>query len=272
VSRDGAVPVVCCDLDGVLWRGDEPIPGAADGVEVLRRGGLRVGFVSNNSSHTTADVLAKLDRFGVEATDPDVITSAHAAAALLEASLPPGAPVLVCGGPGLREALAATGLTMVSEPPAAAVVVGLDRTFGYDELDRTSRAVREGARFVAANLDATYPIAGGLQPGTGAIVAAISTASGRAPEVAGKPAPPMVDLVRARWGVHGAVVGDRPSSDGALATALGWPFALVLSGVAGTPPPPGGEAVPDPAPPFVAADLGVLAPRLVDALARPAPA
>ena len=91
-----------------------------------------------------------------------------------------------------------------------------------------------GARFVATNLDPTYPVAGGLVPGAGALVAAVSTASGTRPEVAGKPEAAMVALVHARWGTTGVVVGDRPSTDGALAVALEWPFALVLSGVAGS--------------------------------------
>lgn len=259
-------PVVCCDLDGVLWRGDEAIAGSADGVALLRDAGLRVGFVSNNSSHLVGDVVAKLARIGVSATDTDVITSAHAAASLLTATLSHGAPVLVCAGPGVVEALEAVGLTPVSEPPADAVVVGFHRGFDFAELDAVSRAVRDGARFVATNLDATYPVPGGMLPGSGAIVAAVATASGRSPEVAGKPAAAIVALVRARWGTVGAVVGDRPSSDGALAAALGWPFALVLSGVAGRPAPPGGEPIPEPAPPFVAADLATLAPHLVAAL------
>jgi glycerol 3-phosphatase-2 len=125
--------------------------------------------------------------------------------------------------------------------------------------------VREGARFVATNLDATYPIPGGMVPGSGAITAAVATASGRTPEVAGKPEPATVALVRERFGTTGIVVGDRPSSDGVLATALGWPFALVLSGVTGSPAPPGGEPVPVPEPPFVADDLALLAPRVIAA-------
>jgi 4-nitrophenyl phosphatase len=127
--------------------------------------------------------------------------------------------------------------------------------------------VRDGARFVATNLDATYPVPGGLIPGSGAIAAAVATASGRAPEVAGKPEAPMVKLVRERLGSAGIVVGDRPSTDGALAHALGWPFALVLSGVTQTTAPPGGESIPEPPPPFVAADLAALAPALVEAAA-----
>jgi 4-nitrophenyl phosphatase len=169
----------------------------------------------------------------------------------------------------VREALAAVGLEAVDDGPAAAVVVGFHRGFDFDELDRTSRAVREGARFVATNLDATYPVPGGLVPGAGSLVAAVATASGTTPEVAGKPEAPTVGLIRERFGVSGVVVGDRPSTDGALATALGWPFALVLSGVTAAVAPPGGEAIPEPVPPFVADDLGVLAPALIAALGAP---
>jgi 4-nitrophenyl phosphatase len=260
-------PVVCCDLDGVVWRGDDAIAGAAEAIARLRASGLRVGFVSNNSSHPVGDVVAKLERCGIPATAADVITSALAATALLAGSLPTGARVLACAGPGVVEALTEVGLTVVDALPADAVVVGFHRSFDFDELDRASRAVREGARFVATNLDATYPVPGGMQPGSGAIAAAVATASGRTPEVAGKPAAPMVALVRARLGGTGVVVGDRPSADGALADALGWPFALVLSGVAGDPAPPGGEPIPDPPPPFVAQDLRALAPHLIAAFA-----
>ncbi len=158
------------------------------------------------------------------------------------------------------------GLVAVDEGPADAVVVGFHREFDYDALDRASAAVRAGARFVATNLDATYPVPGGLIPGAGSLVAAVATAAGSTPEVAGKPEAPTVGLIRERFGTTGVVVGDRPSTDGALATAIGWPFALVLSGVTAAVAPPGGEAIPEPAPPFVGADLGALAPALIASL------
>jgi 4-nitrophenyl phosphatase len=259
-------PVVACDLDGVVWRGHLPIASAASGIAALRDSGLRVAFVSNNSNSPVNDVVAKLGHMGVRATAADVVTSAMAAAWLLAHSLPAGARVLVAGGPGVREALADAGLAAVDDGPADAVVVGFHRDFDYDGLDRASRAVREGARFVATNLDATYPVPGGLIPGAGSLVAAVATAAGATPEVAGKPEAPTVGLIRERYGDVGVVVGDRPSTDGALAAALGWPFALVLSGVTAAVAPPGGEAIPDPPPPFVADDLGALAPALIAAL------
>jgi glycerol-1-phosphatase len=266
VSPAGERPVVCCDLDGVLWRGDEPVPGSADAVTDLRARGLRVAFLSNNSSLTVPDVVAKLARCGVPAGPDEVLTSALAAADLLHAELPDGAAVLPCAGPGVTEALHAVGLQTVDRAPVAAVVVGFHREFDFDELDRASQAIRGGARFVATNLDATYPIPGGLLPGAGAIVAAIATASGATPEVAGKPSPAMAELVRHRLGARGIVVGDRPSTDGALAQVLGWPFALVLSGVTGRVAPPGGETVPDPPPVVVADDLASAVPQMAQTL------
>lgn len=267
--REARDPVVCCDLDGVVWRGDEPVPGAAAGIAELRRAGLRVAFLSNNSSQVTADVVGALGRAGVETTERDVFTSARAAAELLGETLARGARVLVCAGPGVVEALERSGFDPVRDGRVEAVVVGFHRDFDFAGLARAADAVRGGGRFVATNLDATYPVPGGLVPGAGAIVAAVATASGCEPEVAGKPAAATVAMVRRELGERGVVVGDRPSTDGALADALGWPFALVLSGVTAAVPPPGGEVIPDPPPAYVGAHLGVLAPRLVEALGAP---
>jgi ribonucleotide monophosphatase NagD (HAD superfamily) len=169
--------------------------------------------------------------------------------------------VLVCAGPGVEEALTAAGYEAVAndrelDAPVAAVVCGFHREFDFGRLDRAAAAVRDGARFVATNADATYPGEHRVLPGAGSIVAAIATASGRQPEVAGKPEAPTAALVRARLGDDGIMVGDRPSTDGLLAVRLGWPFAMVLSGIGGHDP---DEPVPDPPPAWVAADLAELA-------------
>lgn len=259
--------VIVCDLDGVLWRGDTPIPGSAAAVATLRAAGRRVAFLTNNSSHRVADVVAKLDRCGVPADPADVLSSAQAAAVLLGAALAPGGRVLVCGGPGVVEAVTGAGLVAVAndrelDAPVDAVVCGFHRDFDFDRLDRAAAAVRDGARFVATNLDATYPGDHRVLPGAGSLVAALATASGRTPEVAGKPAAATVALVHERLGDDGVMVGDRPSTDGALAAALGWPFAMVRSGIGGHDP---SEPVPDPEPAFLADDLGTLAPVLLSA-------
>ena len=251
--------VVCCDLDGVVWRGDTPVPGSDSAIQALRAAGWRVAFTTNNSSLRVVDYVKRLAECGIAAEPAEVCTSAQAAAVLVGARVPPDARVLAAAGPGVVEALEQRGLAIVSAPPADAVVVGFHREFDFDRLTRAADAVRAGAFYVATNLDPTYPVHGGMIPGAGALAAAVSTAGGRRPAVAGKPEQPMADLVRARYGNRGVVVGDRPSTDGAFAATLGWPFALVLSGVAGS---AGGEPVPDPAPPFVAADLTRLVPML----------
>jgi len=263
VTGAGA-PVVCCDLDGVVWRGENAIPGAADGIARMRKAGLRLVFLTNNSSGRVADNVARLEAAGVETDPDDVASSAQAAAALLARTAAAGSRVLTCAGPGVVEALTARGFTAVENGPADAVVVGWHREFDFERLRRAADVVRAGVPFVATNLDPTYPGANGLLPGAGSIVAAVRTAGGRAPVVAGKPERPMAELVHERYGAPALMIGDRPSTDGAFATTLGCRFALVLSGIAGS---AGEEPIPEPRPPFVAADLGALAPQLVDALA-----
>lgn len=266
--------VIACDLDGVLWRGDVAIAGSADAVRALRAAGRRVVFLTNNSSNPIAHVVDRLEAIGVPATAADVVSSAQAAAALLQTDLPRGARVLTCAGLGVVEALRAAGYETVDAGDddrdagahvggdVDAVVVGFHRDFDFARLDRAADAVRRGARFVATNLDATYPGTDRVLPGAGSLVAAVAIASGREPEVAGKPEPATVALVHARFGTHGVMVGDRPSTDGALARRLGWPFAMVLSGIGGHDP---NEPVPSaPAPEWVGSDLAAL----VDALVR----
>lgn len=215
------------DLDGVLWRGEMPIPGAADAVARLKTRVERVVFLTNNAGPTIAEHLAKLERFGVAAGAEDLLTSAEAAATMLR----PGSTVLACAGPGVREALEARSVRIVEAGPADAVVVGWHREFDFSRLALAADAVRAGARLVGTNEDATYPTPDGLLPGAGALLAAVAFASGATPEVAGKPHAPMLRVIAARVGSVATVVGDRPSTDGALARALGARFALVLSGV-----------------------------------------
>ena len=255
------MPAVVLDLDGVVWLGDEPLPGAAEAVERFRAAGLAVGFMTNNSSLPVAMYVEKLARHGLPADPSEVLTSALATAEYLAADLPPGSKVLACSGPGVVEALEARGFEVVDAGPAEAVVVGWHRTFDFDRLHRASAAIRAGARFVATNLDATYPAPNGLLPGNGALVAAVATAAGRQPEVAGKPEAPTVALVRGRFGDRGIIAGDRPSTDGALAEALGWPFALVVSEATLS-----GEEPSDHAAAFVGPSLAALADRMIEAL------
>jgi HAD superfamily hydrolase (TIGR01450 family) len=228
------------DLDGVVWLSGEPIGGSGEAVARLRDCGVRVLFVSNNSSPTVADLIHRLAGAGIVAAAEDVVTSGQAAAGMLD----PGTVALVVGDRGLIEALEARGVEVVlaaprgggatarpGRPTADVVVVGWTRQFDFDVVARASAAVRSGARLIGTNDDATLPTPAGLLPGAGALLAAVATASGVSPAVAGKPHEPIARLVVGRAGPITVAVGDRPSTDGALARQLGAAFALVLSGV-----------------------------------------
>ncbi len=243
------------DLDGVVWRGRTPIAGSADAVAALRRAGHRVAFCTNNSAGTVDGYVQRLAEAGIDARAEEVVTSAMAVALLLE----PGERAMVVADAGVVEALRSRGVEV--QPPTDgaivdAVVVGLWRSFDYAAMDAATAAIARGARFLATNTDPRYPREDGFGPGCGALVASIATATGATPEVAGKPHPAMVRLVRERFGGGGVVVGDTPATDGALASALGWRFGLVLTGntAPGTEP----EDVP---PEWVGRDLAELVAR-----------
>lgn len=237
------------DLDGVVWRGEMAIPAAAPAVARLVEAGEQVLFVTNNSAARVAEVEEKLGRVGIDGGGA-VLSAATAAATLVE----PGERVLVCAGPGVWEAVTRRGAEPVSGGPADAVVVGWHTDFTYDRLTVAFRALRAGARFIAANTDATYPVADGEIPGGGAIVAAVAYASGSEPVVAGKPHQPMAELVRARARDRAiTVVGDRPETDGRFAQILDARFVLVLSGVTDE---AGAAAARMPRPDHIAAHLG----------------
>lgn len=238
---------VLCDLDGVVWLAHQPIDGSPEAIAALRVAGVRVLFVTNNSAATVADQEAALAAIGIPATG-DVVTSAMAGADLVQ----PGERVLVAGGPGVVEALVARGAIAVgndADPEVAvdAVIVGFHRDFDYERLRRAATAVGRGARLIGTNGDATYPTPDGPIPGGGSLLAAVATASGVEPVIAGKPHAPMASAVLARLDRPDpsaiVMVGDRWSTDGRFARALGCRFAIVRSGV--TPPGAALEAAAD---------------------------
>lgn len=221
-----------CDLDGVVYRGDTAIPGAGEALQLLDESGYRIVFATNNSSKTDDTVAGKITRLsGYQARTEQVVTSARAAASMVEGV---GERVYVVGGEGLTAAFREAGHEIVSTGLAASVVVvGFDLDLSYDRLREATKALHAGARFIASNLDTTFPAAGDdLWPGAGTMVAALEAASGRKAEPAGKPYEPMRNLIAQRL-TDGAVfaVGDRPDTDLALGTAAGWATVLTLSGV-----------------------------------------
>lgn len=241
------VDMVLCDLDGVVWLSREPIPGAVEAVASMGEAGISVLFVTNNSTALLAEQEEALASIGIEATGR-VLTSAMSAAALVA----PDDRVLVCAEAGVVEAVDKRGAEAIGahdpvldDPASPAIdvaLVGQHRGLTWDHLRRTVTAIRGGARFIATNDDATFPTPNGPVPGAGAVVAAVATAAGLAPLIAGKPHEPMANLARAMIGARAmdgpgfdparaVVVGDRPSTDGAFASRLGCRFARVRSGV-----------------------------------------
>lgn len=238
IDRFGSATLWIVDLDGVVWLAGEPIGDIAGAVAALRQRGIRVVFATNNSAPTSVELVARLDRIGVTAGPDDLATSATALASMLQ----PGQTVKVLAEGGVAEALSTRGVTMVDRGPVDAAVVGWSRAFDFDSLAAAATAARTSGRLIATNQDPTHPTPDGLMPGSGALLAAVATASGVDPEVAGKPHPPMAAMLQRRFGFeHGdpsvVMVGDQPDTDGRLAELLGIPFALVDSGVtpAGTP-------------------------------------
>jgi HAD superfamily hydrolase (TIGR01450 family) len=233
----GAFGGVVLDLDGVVYVGDQAVPGAPAALEELRGLGVRLAFVTNNSYRPPGQVVERLGRLGVKAAPEEVLTSAQAAVRLLggRQGLARKA-VLVLGGPGLRQALEAAGARLVDAEEwrqAEVVVVGFDPDLTYGRVKAAALAIRAGARFVGSNPDATMPAPDGLWPGAGATLAMLQAATGVRPEVAGKPEPALFETAAAAIGPGPyLMVGDRADTDLDGAHRLGWATALVLSGVA----------------------------------------
>lgn len=222
---------VVLDLDGVIYLGEEAIPGALDVLNAITDAGLTVLFATNNSYRTRVDGAEKIRRVtGYEARPAQFISSSLAAASMLASD---DGPVYVLGGPGVVEAVALAGLERTKDPATArSVVAGLDRDLSYTTIAEAATAIRNGARFIATNLDPTFPTPSGLLPGAGTMIAAVRTASETEPEVAGKPFPPIRALLKASSGGDPTwMVGDRPDTDLAMAVAEGWTSVLVLTGV-----------------------------------------
>ncbi|SOD97216.1 HAD-IIA family hydrolase [Blastococcus haudaquaticus] len=226
--------VALLDLDGVVYVGPDAVPGVPDALSGARAAGMRLGFVTNNAARTPEEVAAHLTELGVPAASDDVITSSQAAATVVADLLGPGANVLPVGGPGVAAALTAAGLTVVgsAEEEPAAVVQGYGREVGWAQLAEAVVAVRNGARHVATNADATIPSPRGPLPGNGAMVGVVRGVTGRQPLITGKPDPAMhAECVRRTGARRPLVVGDRLDTDIEGARRAGADSLLVLTGV-----------------------------------------
>jgi 4-nitrophenyl phosphatase len=232
------------DLDGVVYRGAEPVPGVAEVLRQRAAAGDRVIYVTNNSRSHRDEYEARLRKMRVPLGrdgEQSIVTAARAAALLLTESDPPPRRAMVLGGPGLARELRDAGIHVVSPTERGlaaapdALVVGVDFSLSYSRLSIAATAVRRGARFVATNRDPMYPTAEGLNAGAGAIVAAVAVAAGREPDlVIGKPEPRLFEAAAELAGLPVAdavVIGDGLPTDIRAANRVGARSILMLTGV-----------------------------------------
>jgi HAD superfamily hydrolase (TIGR01450 family) len=251
---------VLLDLDGCLWVGEEATRDAPGALDELRAAGKAIAFITNDSRASGEELVRKLWRLGFRAALDEVVTVGAVLQGFLLERHAAGTPAFVIGSEALREHVAAAGLRVVNGTPraeqAAVVVIGTDVELRYDDLRVATQAALAGAALVGACRDATFPMTDGPWPGTGAVLAAVETASGRQAAVVGKPEPDIFLSALERVATTSAlVIGDRLDSDLAGAHAAGLDCAIVLSGATG------GRAAAearDPAPVAVGADLATL--------------
>jgi 4-nitrophenyl phosphatase len=252
------------DMDGVLYRGAEVLPGVKELLDALTLRERPVMLATNNSMSTPEAYERKLAAMGLDIPASAVITSALETRDYLLQRLPEGAGIYVIGMPALREQLfEGTPFHPVQfgEEQPAAVVIGLDLEFTYAKLKAAHEAIQRGALFIATNADSTLPTEGGLVPGAGSIVAALAAASGQDPIVIGKPETPMLEMAMIRMGAQPAetvMLGDRLDTDILAGERAGMPTVLVLTGVSTREDLSSAEALPD----VVVSDL----PSLVEAI------
>ncbi|GAA3287526.1 HAD-IIA family hydrolase [Nesterenkonia halobia] len=225
---------VLFDLDGVLYAGDAAVPGAVEALAELREREIPYAFITNNASRSPETIAEHLTALGMTASAEQVFGSADAGVALMAAEIPQGATVLVTGSDFLRTRVAEAGFTVAAdaEDRPAAVLQGFSPELGWSDLAETAYAVAAGARWFATNLDLTIPRGRGIAPGNGALVEAVSRATGTLPAAAGKPEPVLFTRAVSALGLQRPLmIGDRLDTDILGARRAGCTAALVLTGI-----------------------------------------
>jgi 4-nitrophenyl phosphatase len=257
---------VLIDLDGVVYTGRDPIPGAAGFLSEARRRGLKFLLVTNNSTTSPERVAERLRGMQIDVAPNEILTSAQAAVGYVRRRADRGATVCIVGEAGLRQAAEEEGLVVVDGDSAEWVIAGLDRAFTYEKLALATRAIRSGAHFVATNADALLPVEGGqVVPGAGTMIAAIKTATAVEPVVVGKPEPGLFEHGLDRLGGlaadQAAMIGDRLDTDVDGGRRAGLRTILVLSGVTTEAEAQAANPPPDATLPNLAGVTGLLWPK-----------
>jgi 4-nitrophenyl phosphatase len=259
-NQNSKIKALILDMDGVLWRGDQPIGDLPAVFDLIRRKSLLFTLATNNATMSIEQFVSKVANYGVHLQSFQVINSSEATAYYMKKRFPGGGAVFVIGEGGLIGALAEAGFYL-AEKDVLAVVAAMDRNLSYEKLARATLLIRAGTLFIGTNPDRTYPTPQGLVPGAGAILAALQAATDVEPLIIGKPQPEMYRLAMERMHVlpeETLVVGDRLETDIIGAQQLGCKTGLVLSGVTSA----DAASAWDPKPDFIEPDLTSLVEKL----------
>ena len=220
------------DMDGVIVRGTQPVPGAAEFIGRLRERDLRFLILTNNSVYTPRDLANRLRYMGIDVPDDRVYTSGIATARYLH-SQRPGGTTYVVGEAGLTTALHDVGYILTEHDPEY-VVIGETATYSFERITKAIRFINAGSRFIGTNPDPVGPGEGGIVPATGAVAALIERATGRSPYYVGKPNPLMLRTALRVIDAHSedaVMIGDRMDTDIVMGIESGLETVLVLTGV-----------------------------------------
>ena len=228
------IRAIISDMDGVLWRGMQPLPGLPGFFDYLFRNNIDFVLATNNSSNTQIDYVEKLAKLGISGLLPShIVTSGTATASYLQTKYPSGTRIFVVGGAGLKKILTDADFT-ISDDEVALVVCGIDFDLTYEKVRKATLLIRGGAGFIGTNPDSSFPTPEGLVPGAGSILALIEAATGQPPKIIGKPASGMFEAALRQLSTgpeNTLMIGDRIGTDIEGAQALGIKTALVMTGV-----------------------------------------
>lgn len=224
---------IISDMDGVIYRGKNLIPGAKEFIDRLIKNDIKFLFLTNNSEQTAHDLKLKLKEKGIDGLkEENFITSAMATAIFLQNQSPNG-KAYVIGGGGLSSELYKVGYSITEHEPDY-VVVGKTKNLNFDMLKKAVNFINNGAKFIATNPDVIDPIENGIEPACGSIIAAIEAATNKKPYIVGKPNALMMMIAKNKLGVHAEdtmMIGDRMDTDIVAGLEAGMKTCLVLSGV-----------------------------------------
>jgi 4-nitrophenyl phosphatase len=229
------IRAVLLDMDGVLWRGAETIPGAPEFIDFLREHHIPFGLATNNSSRDLGEYVSRCAQAGITVTEDQIISSGLVTADELARNYPVGTPIHVVGSASLTASLVARGYPLAIDPNDARVlIVGIDTAITYQKLTVAMRCILNGAAFIGTNSDATFPAADGLSIGAGSLIASLENATGQRAQIMGKPAPAMFRTALSKLGTdaaHTLMIGDRLDTDILGAQQAGLRAAAVLTGI-----------------------------------------